>query len=606
MNEDFSAYESWDLQPPAWPPRSRLFPLVPQGSGTGLGESFTSYLARLAAAHCLTVTTCYSFLLYPAMQHLAESSTAEGTKSASRKSTPGITYSSHTWNGVSAIAALHVNVTEQLTGARDLRLLTWLPWAALLTHHLRRQRAWCPQCFAAWRAAGQTLYEPLLWTLHAVQYCPHHQCALLTNCPTCQRSSAILGRWAQAGYCFRCRHWLGATTESSPATTNATTNATMNPAVTEAVLIAQSLSTMIAQAGTLTAAPTRALVTQNLRTLFQHLGGNCQAIARVLGFYHTAVVNWREGYYVPRLTTLAKFCLRLSLPLVDFLTRPLSPELDPRTLRAAFFPQPTAHATTHTESSSSVVTASPTPALPASSPYLLQPMTDEQMRRRLENELAQPQPRSLTTLAQEIGYLSLNPLYLRFPDILQALVTKRRSRKKAGDSTWRKRGKRILTAALAETPLPIMPVLATRVGRVKPEELCSYFPAECCALREQRTQRAQAQQQERAAKLQAALQEDPPRPLRHVVASLNLSLWVAYHQHHELACAISARAATHRQTQLQQAKRALQERLHQLAAELRAQGLPPTEENLSALAPDLNRATLRRVGREIAAEESTT
>jgi len=591
MTTALSLYECWDLQPAVVPPRSRLIPLVPLGSGTGLGESFTSYLTRLAAAHCLTVTTCYSFLLYPTVQRLGELPSAARVTAVATQGMPGLTHGAHTWNGVTAIAASFVNATEQLTGARDLRLLTWLPYAALLTHHLRHQRAWCPSCFADWRAAGQPLYEPLLWTLQAVRYCPHHQCPLLTNCPTCQQSGAVLGLWAQAGYCFRCRHWLGAAADNADVTA---------PAVTEAVQIAQSLATLIAQAGTLTVAPTRALVTQNLRTWIALLGGSCQAIARVLGFGHTVVVSWRDGHYLPRLETLARICLRLDWPLVDFLTQPLPPTLEAAAWRETFFPTPLPRMV--------IPRAARTRHGLPSAPWPLPPRcAAPALRDLLTQELATAQPRPLHTLAHVAGYRSLNPLYQKFPDLVQALVAKRRTvitGRPPRDPQWRAQGHDVLTAALAEIPLPTMPVLAARLGPVKPEELYTFFPAECLALREERTRRAAVAQQTRAAQLQAALQEEPPRPLRHIAASLQVSLCVLYARHHELACALAARATAHRQAQRQQARHVWQERLRQLAAELRAQGLPPTEENLAARAPDLNRARLRRIWQASTAAEA--
>ncbi|HEX4951480.1 MAG TPA: TniQ family protein [Blastocatellia bacterium] len=582
MTTALSLYECWDLQPAVVPPRSRLIPLAPQGSGTGLGESFTSYLTRLAAAHCLHVTVCYSLLLYPALRAAEASPSDTGVRPVTTHGAHGITHRAHTWNSVSPIAAWHVKVTEQLTGARDLRLLTWLPYAALLTHHLRHQRAWCPSCFADWRAAGQPLYEPLLWTLQAVRYCPHHQCPLVTNCPTCQQSSAVLGLWAQAGYCFRCRHWLGAAAGNADVT---------SPAVTEAVQIAQSLATLIAQAGTLTVAPTRALVTQNLRTLIELLGGSCQAIARVLGFGHTVVVSWRDGHYLPRLETLARICLRLDWPLADFLTQPLPPTLEAAVWRETFFPAPLPR------------TVPPRAARPhhdlPSAPCPLPPRRAEQaLHDLLTQELASAQPRPLRALAHVAGYRSLNPLYQKFPDLVQALVAKRRAvitGRPPRDPQWRAQSQAVLTAALAEIPLPTMPVLAARLGRGNAEELYRLFPAQCDALRAERTRRAAVAQQTRAAQLQAALQEETPRPLRQVAASLKVSLSVLYARHPDLACALAARATAHRQAQRQQARHVWQERLRQLAAELRAQGLPPTEENLAARAPELNRARLRRV-----------
>src|SRR5260370_32291692 len=43
----------WDLTAERLPERSRLYAPAPIGMGTAMGESLTSYLARLAAAHCV-------------------------------------------------------------------------------------------------------------------------------------------------------------------------------------------------------------------------------------------------------------------------------------------------------------------------------------------------------------------------------------------------------------------------------------------------------------------------------------------------------------------------------------------------------------------------
>lgn len=48
------SYEEWDMNIPAIPPRSRLYRLEPVGIGTPYVESLTSYIARLAAEHCVT------------------------------------------------------------------------------------------------------------------------------------------------------------------------------------------------------------------------------------------------------------------------------------------------------------------------------------------------------------------------------------------------------------------------------------------------------------------------------------------------------------------------------------------------------------------------
>src|SRR5438876_2009939 len=48
-------FESWSLSSPPVPPRSQLYSLQPVGVGTGMVESLTGYLARLAEAHSVSV-----------------------------------------------------------------------------------------------------------------------------------------------------------------------------------------------------------------------------------------------------------------------------------------------------------------------------------------------------------------------------------------------------------------------------------------------------------------------------------------------------------------------------------------------------------------------
>lgn len=147
MKPIYTEYEHWAPVITEIPPRSRLFPLVPVGIGTGQSESLTSYVMRLAEAHCLYVTTLYSLILHPAVRAEVENQDSEGSRIA-LKGAHGITRSGHTWNGVSEVASRHVRALERLTCVKDLHLLTWLPWEAALSHQLRQRRAWCPACFS--------------------------------------------------------------------------------------------------------------------------------------------------------------------------------------------------------------------------------------------------------------------------------------------------------------------------------------------------------------------------------------------------------------------------------------------------------------------------
>ena len=58
-------FEVWAPAHAAPPPRSRLYHLEPIGIGTPEVESLSSYLNRLAQAHCVTVNTLIAHELLP-------------------------------------------------------------------------------------------------------------------------------------------------------------------------------------------------------------------------------------------------------------------------------------------------------------------------------------------------------------------------------------------------------------------------------------------------------------------------------------------------------------------------------------------------------------
>src|SRR5579872_336632 len=58
----------WDLAAERLPKRSRLYAPPPIGMGTAMGESLTSYLARLAAAHCVYPGILLREMILPMLQ----------------------------------------------------------------------------------------------------------------------------------------------------------------------------------------------------------------------------------------------------------------------------------------------------------------------------------------------------------------------------------------------------------------------------------------------------------------------------------------------------------------------------------------------------------
>ena len=172
-------FESWSISSPPVPPRSQLYSLQPVGVGTGMVESLTGYVARLAEAHSVSVGDLVGRLLSDLANPTGAIVTAAAK--AARVGGHGFHACSYAINGVTDRAATWVHALEAATTRRDLRCLTLLPFRHALPDHLfRRRRAWCTLCFEQWRENGQIVYEPFSgqsrWH-HIAQSMPDHSIA---------------------------------------------------------------------------------------------------------------------------------------------------------------------------------------------------------------------------------------------------------------------------------------------------------------------------------------------------------------------------------------------------------------------------------------------
>lgn len=100
---------------------SRLYSLEPFGIGTTRCESLTSYLARLAAAHCVSVTTLVSREIAPYISDWVR----EGARHIYRRASA--------INSCGKMADDFVAGLQTLTGRQDLSGLTMLTYRDLLT-----------------------------------------------------------------------------------------------------------------------------------------------------------------------------------------------------------------------------------------------------------------------------------------------------------------------------------------------------------------------------------------------------------------------------------------------------------------------------------------
>ncbi len=202
-------YEVWEEELLTPDPPSKLYHLEPIGIGTPLVESLTSYISRLANAHSVLLRTLVTDEILPNLirTHLYQ------------QDQPVYDHLTTFWkqsamlNGTCSTASNWVQTMEQLTQRNDLRFLTMLAFANVLSWRglIRRTQAWCPMCYEEWRKTGQVIYQPLIWQLSVVYNCPQHHTPLHLYCPykDCGRPLPPLAPRLQSGYCTHCDRWLG-------------------------------------------------------------------------------------------------------------------------------------------------------------------------------------------------------------------------------------------------------------------------------------------------------------------------------------------------------------------------------------------------------------
>jgi hypothetical protein len=193
-------YPQWTPNSSPLPPRSRLFRLSPVGIGTIGVESLTSYIARLAAEHCVS----------PRQLLCKEVLNEVGRTSPIYSASPS--FFGNTINGgLGTLAEVTVDGFERLTLRDDLRYTTFLPWKGSISFFqlLRTKRAWCPSCYEEQMIERGYAYEPLIWAVESVSICYRHHKQLCQVCPHCGKQLIFIAAYYCPGYCSNCQQWLG-------------------------------------------------------------------------------------------------------------------------------------------------------------------------------------------------------------------------------------------------------------------------------------------------------------------------------------------------------------------------------------------------------------
>ena len=275
-----------------------LFCLEPVGIGTSTVESQTSYLSRLAEAHCVTVGTLIGKVVARELgkEYLIESSKHGGSRFYEQG--PGL-------NGMGKQAEDLSTALFNLTGY-DVSILTLQPWKDIIpgTDLLRRYKAWCPLCLDEWKNNQQTFYEPIIWSFKSVNVCGVHKVPLEIHCPFCDSQIPVLSRKTRNGYCSYCGCWLGSQ--------NGYPRGVESAISSWDCFVVSNIGDLLINIAQL---PTD-YFTNFIENLIRKVGGQT-AFSQYFNIAKSTVSEWSNGLHKPSLFMLLQICYSLGLNLLD-------------------------------------------------------------------------------------------------------------------------------------------------------------------------------------------------------------------------------------------------------------------------------------------------
>lgn len=189
--------------------RSALYNIEPIGLETGLVESLSGYLIRVAFEHNISVGHLLNKMVFQKMNksYLDRTSIYGGNR---------FYEGSKTINGYMENAIELARIMDKLTSRNDLSNLTLYKFKEFipLRNLMKESLTWCPDCIGDWKKGGKVIYYPLIWFLKPVKVCKKHNCFLIDRCPVCNKTVDILRRQMILGYCPKCSSILSNDLES--------------------------------------------------------------------------------------------------------------------------------------------------------------------------------------------------------------------------------------------------------------------------------------------------------------------------------------------------------------------------------------------------------
>jgi hypothetical protein len=299
--------------------RSRLYHLEPVHQINGLVESLTSYIARLAAAHCLPLWILIKRELTPLFECQSVVTMNDISKALVGNLGSAV-------NGNNNTARETLKIVEQLTARSGLGDLTMVTAENYLssTPLIRPIQSWCPQCLEEWSASEQILHYPLLWNLASVHACPVHEIRLHNVCPRCGRSHHPLAAGLRIGRCPRCGSWLGMMGRQQPSAELQGERPTawqIYAANTATTLLANLASNWQARAND------RSFFAGNVSRVVNHaFAGHGHAFAKFMRITYYTVFKWCRETQRPSLNSILVLSYRLGVPASELILGPLDVE----------------------------------------------------------------------------------------------------------------------------------------------------------------------------------------------------------------------------------------------------------------------------------------
>lgn len=412
-----AVYGDWESDPVQWTQRSYLYSLAPIGRGTAAVESFTGYIARLAAAHAVEPGV---LIRHELLTRVPYTKGASAGRSPSKPPRYSFFLDAYSLNGAGERSRLWVSLLERLTCLDRLDVLTTLPWAKTIScvHLLRTSRAWCPFCYGAPGDIGPSVYERLLWAFQIVTVCPEHRCPLETVCRSCGRTPYVLSPRSRPGYCSHCQCWLGRDPE------------TADQSLAEPLRIAEMVGELLSAAAGLPAGFSLDQFRENTRMLARK--GQFRGDLRSRN-----VRGWMNRGCAPRLDSLALLSRSQKVSILQLLTETIVVE--------------------NAACSQSL------------SPYVHYKVAGPAVENALRAALLDDNPRRLEEIAKDLGYRSVAPLQNRCPDLCRQLACERRAWLKTssiplGTPVPRNRIEEALAEALKEDAPVSLRSVAEKVG----------------------------------------------------------------------------------------------------------------------------------------------